>query len=220
MTLQQIADFCASKIGIADNQTIAKAKSFAQHRWRIVWNRYTWRQSRIQQTITVDAGIQDVTLSPDIDFPIAVRWNGSVELLVTSDLTMLRNFPLGMDGTGIVTGFDPLPKDSSQNARIRLYQIPQEGGSMLIIGKAKCPELAADTDSPSIPGADETIIAAVLGDLMQWLRQYTKAQAHFEEAQAHLSNMMQIEQDVAANDIRIIPVTEPSVTASGSWLQK
>jgi hypothetical protein len=220
MTLQQIAQFCADKIGIADNTTVAKARAFTQQRWRLVWNRYSWHQARMQQTVTVPAGTQDVTLEGNMDFPIAARWNGTEEILVTSDITMLRNFPVGMDTSGSVRGFDLIPKDAAGNARIRLYQIPNITAPLLVIGKAKCPELTADTDQPSIPGCEETLIACVLGDLMQWLRQYGKAQIHFAEATTHLDNMMQIERDVAANDMRVIPVVEPSSYSAGNWIEK
>jgi hypothetical protein len=219
MTLQEIADYAAAKVGLSDQTTIAKAKLFAQHRWKIIWNRFSWHQSRMQQNIAVPAGTQDVTLDPLMEFAIAARWNGFYELLVTSDLTMLRNFPLGLDTQGAVTGFDPLPRDSSGNARLRLYSIPKQDSTMLVIGKAKCPDLVNGTDSPSIPGADETLVASVQGDLMQWLRQYSKADQHFQEAGAHLANMMQIERDVAASDLRIVPVVEPQEYNS-NWLQK
>lgn len=207
MTLTEIADYCTAKIGITDNNTVDLAKTFIKARWAMIWNAATWRQSRMEQTVSVTAGTQDVTLDSNFEYPTAARWAGNLELIPTNDLSAFSTNPAAYDQTGTVAQYTQLPRDSSRNVVIRLLQKPDSTQNLLVIGKKKCPTLG-DSDSPSLLGADETLCAFATGDLYQWLRQLGKAQMFFQEGTALLQKMTEIETAQVPEIRRIIPVEQ------------
>lgn len=220
MTLDDIATYTTSKLGITDAQAKAQAKLFAQMRHRMLWNEQNFRQTRTQAMVAVNAGTQDVTLPSEFEFVTACRWAGTQELPGISDFSALATNPSGYDATGPVLAFVPLGKDASGNAIIRLMQIPETGDSLLVIGKRKCVELVNGTDSPLIPGEDQVLCELVMGDLYEWLRQFSKAQAFAQRAAMLLQKMVEIETAQAAELRRLIP-TEQVIDddPSGSWLR-
>lgn len=204
MTISEIASYCTDKLGITDSATTTLTKKFVRARWAMLWNSATFRQSRMEQTLSVAAGTQDVTLDPTFEFVTAARWAENQELMPVHDLNALAVNPVGYDQQGTVAGFTQLPKDSSGNARIRLFAIPSETKNLLVIGKAKVPTLA-DGDSPTLIGADEALCAFTMGDLYQWMRQLGKAQAFYGEGAALVQRMMEIETAQTPDNRRIIP---------------
>lgn len=207
MTITEIATYTTAKLGINDATTLALAKSYARARWAMLWNAASWRQSRMQENISVTAGTQDVTLNGNLEFATAARWAGNTELQAMHDLNALAVNPSGYDQTGTVAAFAQLPKDSSGNAVLRLFAIPASAQTLLVIGKAKVPALG-DADSPTLIGADECLCAFTMGDLYQWQRQLAKAQVFFQEGTALLAKMQEIETGQAADNRRIIPTEQ------------
>ena len=208
MNLGQLAAFAAAKLGVSNTTTTNLAKDYAKARWRMIWDAANWRQARHKDVVAVSSGTQDVTLPEEFEFAQACRWGDNLELLPLNDLAALASNAGGFDAAGPVLSFTLLSKDSDGNARIRLFQVPEEAKNLLVLGKRKCVELASDSDTPLIPGVEQCLLAFVMGDLYQWMRQFAKAEAFFAEAQAHLQKMIEIETAQATELRRIIPVEQ------------
>ncbi|EIQ00748.1 hypothetical protein OpiT1DRAFT_05304 [Opitutaceae bacterium TAV1] len=207
MTLGDIKEFCAHKLGIPDIQTMEMAGRFASTRWKMIWNQRAWPQTRIYDAVSVPAGQQEVTLPADFELAHAARWNRT-GLLPQLDLTAFDQDPGAWDAVGPVAGFSPLAKSAQGYARIRLTRAPAEAGTLYVIGKRKCIELLNDHDTPLLPGVDECLVAFVMGDLEQWQRQFGKAQVFFSEANALLQQMVRIDTEQATQIAQIVPVAQ------------
>jgi hypothetical protein len=216
MTLGELKTFCTTKLGITDTAAKSVAGTFANARWKMIWDAQPWRQTRWQATISVPAGTQDVTLGTEFEFVTACRWKGQNELLPISDQAAFSINPAGYDQSGTPLGFAQIGKTTGGLVQIRLFQIPTETQNLLVLGKRKCIELTADSDTPLIPGIDPCLQAFVMGDLYQWIRQFSKAQVHYEEANALLAKMVEIETAQTSEIRRIIPMEEPSREATYS----
>ena len=220
MTLAQYKAYCAAKLGLSDSVTLAQAGEFVKARWRMIWNSQLWRQTRYYDTVAVPAGTQEITLTSPIDFILAARWNGITNLAAVLDLSVLATNPAAWDGTGTPIAFVPLAQDATGQTRLRLLQRPQQDGTLLLAGKRKCIELVLETDSPILPGVDETLVAFVMADLYQYLRQFAKAQACQQEGTALLQKMVEIETSQASEVRQIIPeeqVLGYSDPSKGYW---
>jgi hypothetical protein len=214
MNLGQYKDFTAAKIGLSDTITKTQAGEFAKARWRMIWSAAMFRQTRIYDTVSVAAGVQEVTLPEFFELVHACRWNGDRLLTPMLDLAALARNPAGFDTIGNVAAFIPLARSDDGRARIRLNQIPEKAGVLFVIGKRTCVELVNDFDVPLIPGVDNCLIAFVMGDLYQWMRQFTKAETFFREANALLQTMIDIETAQSAEIRQIIPDVQQ---LEGEW---
>lgn len=217
MTRGEIKSYCAAKLGINDVTTLAQAETFTIHRWRMLWNNQDWRQARHADSVEVAAGTQEVTLPDEFEFVKACRWAGQNELLPLNDISAFMRDPAGYDQLGLPMAFSQIGKDSTGAARIRLQRAPQQAGTLLVIGKRKCVNLATDDDSPLLPGVDECLCAFVMGDLEQWQRQFTKAREFFTEANALLAKMVEIETAQTSEIRQIIPI-EQQLGDGETWL--
>lgn len=217
MTLLELKNFTTAKLGITDAATKAQAGEFLKMRWVMIWNAQPWRQARWQETVSVAAGTQDVALSAAVEFVIACRWKDQNELMPMSVEAAFSMNPSGYDQQGTPAAFAQIAKTAGGLAQIRLFQIPNETQNLLVIAKRKCVALVTDTDSPLIPGVDECLQAFAMGDLFQWIRQFGKAQACFEEANALLAKMVEIETAQTTEVRRIIPSVEPDDATSGGY---
>lgn len=205
MNLGDLKTFTAAKLGLSDSITQAQAGEFAKARWRMLWNHHLWRQSRILAEVAVSAAQQEVTLPADFELVLAARWNTNTGLAAQLDLSVFSANPASWSAPGPVMGYSPMPRSSAGLVRIRLHQVPEAAGVLLAMGKSVCPELATDLDSPSISGTDECLVAFTMGDLYQWMRQFTKAAAFYQEAQALLAKMVEIETAQTTELRQLIP---------------
>lgn len=208
MLTSEIAAFACAKIRIEDADTLAQALKFTRFRWANLWDDSDWRQARHAQTVAVAAGVQDVTLDADFGLVQACRWGADIELPVLSERSQLAADPAAQERSGTPAGFIVLPKEAGI-CRVRLVPIPQVDGDLLVLGKRKCPTLA-DGDEPPLPGASEALAAFVEGDLWRSIfRQFSKAQACYEEANALLARMRDLENRQSQQGWRLVPICEP-----------
>lgn len=220
MNLGEIKDYTAAMIGISDTATKTQAGEFAKARWRMIWNSQPWRQARWQQTVAVSSGTQDVTLQSQFEFATHYRWDGQTELMPVAEGAALAMNPQGFDQAGAVTSVAQLGKDSSGNVVLRLFGIPTESKNLLVLGKRKCVELSANSDTPLLPGVDECLCAFTLGDLYRWQRQFTKADRLYGEANALLAKMVEIEVAQSGGIQRVIPQEQVlDDSPDHSWLK-
>jgi len=217
MTLGEIKDYCAAKLGIDDNVTKDQAALFARKRWAMIWNNQLWRQTRHVDTVSVAEGVQEVTLPAEFEFVLAARWGADRLLFASLDLAALSRDPGGWSLPGDVMGFSPMPRTTDGRARIRLHRAPNKAGTLLVIGKRTCIDLLNDTDRPLLTGVDECLCAFVMGDLYQWLRQFTKANAFFQEANALLAKMVDIETAQTTESRQIVPEVQQLECGDYPW---
>jgi hypothetical protein len=220
MTLLEIATFCAESIGMDDPLTIATAKKYARHRWKMMWDNADWKQGYHEVIGEVPANTEEVELPVEVELVKAVRIAGNRELLPSSQITQIGNDPAGFGNTGPTYAFSPVARSEAGAVRIRLHRPLSQAQQLLFICKKKCEELAADSSKPSIPGCDQTLIAFVQGDLYRWpLRQHSKSKELQAEAMAHLEKMKEIETIQTAQTVRFVPFTEPGgYSAETDWL--
>lgn len=203
MNLGQYKDFCAAKLGLSDSLTKAQAGEFAKARWRMLWDSAMWRQTRHADTVSVAAAVQEVTLPEEFELVHAARWNGDRLLTPMLDLSALARNPGAYDTVGPVASFIPVARSPEGRARIRLNQAPQTAGVLFVIGKRKCVDLVNDYDTPLIPGVDNCLIAYVMADLYQWMRQFGKAQLFQQEGDGLLKVMTDLE-TAQTSELRVI----------------
>lgn len=207
MTRTEIIAYATTKLGQTDSATLTVAGTFFDQRHAMIWNEELWRQTRYQESISVAAGTQDVTMGANCEFVTACRWAGAQELMPLSDASALSLDPVGYDGSGAVLGFVPLGKNGSGLAQIRLMRTPTEAKTLLVLGKRKVLALSG-SDSTTIPGEDIALCEFLMGDLYEWLRQLGKAEYFNQKGMALLAKMKEIETAQTAEIRRIIPTEQ------------
>jgi hypothetical protein len=206
MTRLEIATFCAASVGLQDNITRDQAAQFLALRWKMVWDLRLWKQAQVTHAQTVAAGTQEATLSDTtLDQIIAARWGDSRQLEGIAPDVAWRTDPAAWSETGTLVAYTLRPKDAAGRIVMRFLRAPDTEQELLVLAKRRCPELALDTDAPLISGADQCLIAYTTGDLLRWLRQFSKAQTLFEEGKGHLDQMIQIDEQQSAASQRLVP---------------
>jgi len=206
MTLAEYASFCAKKVGIDDNLTREEAKAYARLRWKMIWDLRTWRGSLVTHSQAVPAATSEVTLTDTtLGKMVNARW-GETESLegVAADLPF-RTDPAAWNTVGKSVAYIERPKDSLGRIVLRLVPAPEVGKDLLCLCKRKCPELTTDLSEPQLEGVDQAMQAYVLGDLCQWLRQYSKADKHYMEAGGHVQTMIDNDTHQSAASQRLTP---------------
>lgn len=94
---------------------------------------------------------------------------------------------------------------ADKRQRLRLLEIPTEEVTIRVLGKRVCPTFSADNDAPAISGVTNCLLAFAQADLLQWLRQYGKAQAAQQEGVALLDQLKELEMVQQAHNITIQP---------------
>lgn len=206
MTLLDYATFVARSVGIDDNITRDQAKRFAQLRWKMIWDLRLWSQSLVTHTQAIPADTQEVTLTETtLDRMVNARWGTNQQVEGLAADIAFRVDPGAWTESGTFQGYVERPKDSSGRIVLRLLRAPTEAKDLLCLCKRKCPELLLDTDEPQLNGVDQALLAYTHGDVLRWLRQFSKAQMLFEEGRAHIDQMIQIDEQQAAKSQRLVP---------------
>jgi hypothetical protein len=206
MNLDAIVDYACTKLGFNDLTAREAAAKFADGRWAMVWNHAIWRQSRAVTSVAVEANQQEVVMPPEIDLVHAVRLGADQMLEPTLDIDALWLDAAGRDQPGATVAFMVLGKNAEGRTRLRLLRPPAQATTLLVLGKLPAPRLLVGTDAPmGVPGAAECLVAFVLGDLHQWQRQFSKAEAFFQEANALLLKSVEQETHQNAETRRIMP---------------
>lgn len=99
--------------------------------------------------------------------------------------------------------------------RLRLARIPIQAINFQILHKRKLVNLSADTDEPVLHGVDNALMTFAHADMLQWMRQYGKAQAIQSEAVGLLAQLKNVETVQRASRPKIIPHVEPDWINSG-----
>lgn len=220
MNLGEIVSYTTAQLGIDDLTARDRAATIARARWSMIWNHSMWRQSRHVDTVAVAASQAEVVLPALFDLVHAVRLGADQTLEAVLDTDALWLDPGARDHPGHTAAFAVLGKSEAGAVRLHLLRPPQQATTLLVMGKRAAPALAVDTDAPvGLPGVDECLCAFVLGDLHRWIRQHGKAQGYFQEANALLAKMVEIETAQNAGARRVIPYVQQQETCADlGWL--
>lgn len=203
MTLAQMASFITGKVGQYDDVSLRLCKNYINARYKMVWDDYFWRDSQITTTVTLPSGESFFDYPPDVDRIVTLRADPDIFLdpidetfLIETDPTILERggtpqfyseFLAPFEGVG--DEFDP----GTLINRVKVYPIAKGTFTIYIFGKRKCPEMTFDEAVSALRNCDNVIIAYAMGDMLERLRQYAKAQAKFQEAKALLDEAKGLE---------------------------
>lgn len=209
MTISDLTTHITNKLGKTDAVAVARCKEFLKHRFRMVWERYAWADTKRLRTVTVAAGTQTVTLgapNDDVAYVMGARW-GNERMLEAASLEnalMLNGAMLTEQGwTG---AFAREAQNASGHAQIRLLKKPDRQEDLLMIVKLKAPTLS-DNQEPNLflANSEQAVQAFAEADMLEYMRQYGKAQAKIGEASSLLASLVDQETAQAGIQVRIIP---------------
>lgn len=221
MTLAELATYAAKIVRMPDDVTVAQAKEFLRLRWRMIWDATVWTQTVITHSQAVPAATQELTIDePLVDRVLAIRWNSETDLPGVSWDTAYRGDPASWDAPGSPLSYIERPKAADGSAVIRFQRCPTQAGAVLILAKRACPQLALDTDTPTLSGADQALVAYAVGDLLDHMGQTGRAQARWQEGVAHQQKMIEIDTQQPQAVRRLIPTSDYSDGIAGGWLSK
>ena len=206
MTKTEFATMAAGRQGFSNTEFIAKAKEFAVLRMKLIWDAYLWRQSiTVKTDQAVAADEQDVEIDDTtMEFVVALRFDDNL-LDPMDHETVLRIAAEAYDGSGDPGGFEHLEPSATGEPNIRLFRTPDAAGTLLVIAKKLLATWGDDGDPPRIPGLDNCLLSFIEHDLLQYQRQYGKAQMKLQEATALLEQMKTIEIGQRGRKRRLIP---------------
>ena len=195
LTLAQMASFITGKIGQYDSTAIALCKQYLGARYQMVWDNFFWRDSQTTATVTLLAGATTIQLP--MERMVTLRGpNGLLDpvdetFLIETDPTMVDTAVGPPQYYSEITQPPSGPTPTKYMARI--YPTPDINYSIYVFGKRACPGFSGDTDVSQLRNCDNAIIAYAMGDMLERLRQYAKAQAKFTEAQSLLEEAKAVE---------------------------
>ena len=147
------------------------------------------------QTTTIGAGFQ---MAPPADGSITV-----LALFKPTTEDTLEVHPEG-GGSALATLADSRQR-SPAYARLRLLPIPTAAFTLKVLGKAKYEPLEFDQQEPALRNCNNALLAFIRGSLKRRGGEVGAAQLEFQEANALLQQVIQIEALQAANNQRFMP---------------
>jgi hypothetical protein len=211
MDLGGYSSSICKKVGTTDSDSQATCKGFIQNRYQWIHDRFDWRDGRRRDTISSTAGSDSVALPAGVDRVLSIRYNDHF-LDPVDDTFFVETDPKIFERTGIPLYYQEYTEDDATK-RIRLYPIPAVASSMLIIGKKVLPPLMVDSDTPIIRGIDQVLRAYAEADMLEYHRQYGKAQQKFQEAEKLFADAVALEQSQTN-----VPRRAKNLTVSGDSL--
>lgn len=232
MTLTEIASQVTTTMSDTDSASVTTCKNYINNRYRMAWETSLWTPSLGVVSESVSADATTITISSDpsvfyyptsstvastaprMDFPVAVKFtetgqDDGFEVLgadwvkffqldpnIWNDVASRRSTP---------ENFVNLPKDASENCRIKPMPVPNKAGTAYVLGKLKFTELG-DSDSPAIQGLSNVLIAYAMGDMLERSMQFQKAQAKFTEATQLLGICRDLDRVQQDTTMQIIPM--------------
>lgn len=195
MNILQIAATACATVGIVDADTLTVAQGFARIRHQQIYEGFDWTAA--QEIISKPVTAEDYSIDlPEAERVISARWtNGhgvSNFLDPVSESYLFESLPELIQDLGRGTGTPKyyiarwLPEQ--QHMGVGITPVPNEDGSVVFLIKRK---FQSGGDTPLIPNIDEVLVAFVVSDLWEFLRQVGKAVEKRKEATALLQAAQQ-----------------------------
>ena len=232
MTLSEIATFAGEKIGKTDSDTVTFLKKSASLNYRRVWNFAPWRESVTTSTYSVGTG-RTITLGTNVETPLSVAYDQSevepidLSTIVSQDADLLEDTRTGTPVLYHFTG-----RNTSGVAQLDLYPRLETAGTIAlrVVEKLKCltrnnyivdfpPSTDALDDELRLPHVHQVVLALTHADALERERQYAKAAAVVQTANAELASMANYELSQVGGIKQITPsslgdLTTEEITAS------
>jgi hypothetical protein len=201
MDLGGYSSIVCKKVGTTDADSQATCKGFIQNRYQWIYYRFDWRDGRRREIIDTNSAVivggDSVPLPAGIDRIISIRYGSSPRqryfLDPVDDTFFAETDPTIFERSGDPRYYQEFTEDDGTKS-IRFYPIPSVVEQMMIIGKRTLPPLVNDSDMPIIRGIDQVIIAYAESDMLEYHRQYGKAQQKFAEAEKLFADAVALEQ--------------------------
>jgi hypothetical protein len=172
-------------------------------------------ESEAGTTFEFTTTIPTVAASPlNLSILSGLRWIISFTKEVTEGTITVSMAP---GGVGILLGSQT---EATRRPRFRLLETPSTAGAVLLLGKRKANLLTEDQDAPLLQNVDNALIAFATSDMLERMRQYSKAKLKVEEAAAQMKILFDLERGQQASHVQIIPMEEPDPTSCGGFSGK
>ena len=209
-----------NELGLYDATSIALCNSFCDKEYRVLFDKYLWKDSTVLTKVQVLSGTSVLNYPAGMDRIITLRASNGASgspppVDLDSDVTTAPA-PIALDSRFL----DPIDSDflieadptifedrgrvkyyeevgTASQRQIRLYPMPTVGTTLLFFGKLICPGLVSTSDVSIIRNIDNVIIAYAYFDMLQRQRQYAKAEQKRTEAKELEANAWQLEQEQA-----------------------
>ena len=220
MTLSEIAQFAGEKVGKTDSDTVTFLKKSASLNYRRVWNFAPWRESVTTSTYSVGTN-RTVTLGTNVETPISVSYDQSevdpidLATIISQDADLLEETRTGTPVLYHFTG-----RNTSGVAELDLYPRLATAGTVTlrVVEKLKCltrtnlivdfpPSASCLEDELRLPHVHQVVLALTHADALERERQYAKAQAVVQTANADLAAMANYELSQVGGVKQITPVS-------------
>src|SRR4030095_15924635 len=193
MDLGNITSYVCKKVGTTDQDSKDTCAGFVRYRYRWIYKRYPWHDGLRRDTVIATAGTDNVSLPDGVDRVISIRC-GDHFIDPVDDTYFVETDPKIFERSGIPQSYQEYTDWNDDTKRIRLYPIPAVDQELLIIGKRTLPELTQDSSVPIIRGLEEVLTAYAEADMLDYNRQYGKAQSKFAEAEKLYADAVALEQ--------------------------
>jgi hypothetical protein len=182
MTLNEITQFACDKVGVNDDDSIALCKRMVENRYRVIWDKYLWRETIDLHTPDyLEAGQQDVILheAPQIERVLQVCKNDTDALspIEWNALWLTNPEAFNSSGSGIQRGFTLRRNSASKLLPDDLDTTIQVGndGTANTITLTGLASIASGVYVPSsysvdIEGEGNTTIARIFRELWSFTR--------------------------------------------------
>jgi len=220
MTLSEIAQFAGEKVGKTDSDTVTFLKKSASLNYRRVWNFAPWRESVTTSTYSVGTN-RTVTLGTNAETPLSVSYDQSevdpidLATIISQDADLLEETRTGTPVLYHFTG-----RNTSGVAELDLYPRLATAGTVTlrVVEKLKCltrtnlivdfpPSASCLEDELRLPHVHQVVLALTHADALERERQYAKAQAVVQTANADLAAMANYELSQVGGVKQITPVS-------------
>lgn len=219
MTLTEIAEFAGEKVGKTDSDTLTFLQKSASLNYRRVWNFAPWRETVTTSTYSVGTG-RTVTLGSNVETPLSVSYDknevDAIDLatIISQDADLLEDTRTGDPQVYHFKG-----RNTSGIAELDLYpRLDTAGTTVLrIVEKLRCltranyvvdfpPSANAITDELRLPHVHHVVLALTHADCLERERQYAKAAAIVQTANADLAAMANYELSQVGGIKQITPI--------------
>lgn len=220
MTLSEIAQYAGEKVGKTDSDTLVFLQKAASLNYRRVWNFAPWRETVTSSTYSVGTS-RTVTLGSNVETPLSVAYDNSevtpidLATIVSQDADLLAETRTGDPQLYHFTG-----RNTSGIAQLDLYPRLETAGTepLRVVEKLKCltrtnlivdfpPSASALDDELRLPHVHHVVLALTHADALERERQYAKAQAVVQTANADLAAMANYELSQVGGIKQISPVS-------------
>jgi hypothetical protein len=217
MTLDTITVLVTSTVGQQDATSQGICKDYIQRRYQTIADSHPWIDLQITATVTLSGGTSVISMPTNMERVTAARANGKFLDPVTSSF-LIQTDPDIFERSGVPTLYEEYTDYtvSPTVKKIRFFPQPTVDTPIFIVGRRTVTALGVGSGAGSssvIRGIDNALIAYATGDMLERQRQYAKAQAKFQEANALLEAAKALESQQSNQ-----PRRSKGLTAAGNSL--